>query len=108
MWLSLFPSAAIVIGVVAAVRMAEGKLRRVLLFSAGSVLLYLAAILYMFMTVPFLSSAKASYTLGLLPCFALLGAAGFDILIKDRYIGALSHALFACWAIAAFLSYFVI
>jgi uncharacterized membrane protein (GlpM family) len=108
MWLSLFPSAAIVIGVVATVRMAEGKLRRVLLFSAGSVLLYLAAILYMFITVPFLSSAKASYTLGLLPCFALLGAAGFDILIKNRYIGALSQALFACWAIAAFLSYFAI
>jgi hypothetical protein len=57
-------------------------MRRVLLFSAGSVLLYLVAIFSMFITVPFWSSAKASYALGPLPCFALLAAAGFDLLTK--------------------------
>lgn len=105
-WLSLFPSAALAIGVVAAVRMEAGKRRRVLLFSAGSVLLFLVAIFYMFITVPFWSSAKASYALGLLPCFALLAAAGFDLLTKHRVIGAISCALFGCWAVASYLCYF--
>ena len=41
-----------------------------------------AAILYMFLTVPFLSSAKATYSLGLIPCFVLIGTVGFEILTR--------------------------
>ncbi len=108
MWLALFPSAGILVGIGAALRMAAGKLRRILLMSAGSVLLYLSAILYIFITVPFLSSAKASYALGLLPCFALLAAAGFDVLTKNRYLEAASQALFACWAIGSYLCCFAL
>ncbi len=108
MWLSLLPTAAIVIGGIAAVRMETGKLRRVLLFSAGSVLLYLVAIFSMFITVPFWSSGKASYALGLLPCFALLAAAGFDRLAKNRVARSVSLAFFGLWAIASYLCYFAL
>jgi hypothetical protein len=77
-------------------------------FSVCSIGLYLAAIFYLFLTVPILSSAKATYTLGLIPCFALIGTAGFEILMRQRFLRAAVYGLFACWAVGSYLSYFAI
>jgi hypothetical protein len=106
-WLSLLPSAAIIIGIVVAIRSNEEPTRRILLFSITCVFTYLAAIFYLFLTVPILSSAKATYALGLIPCFALLAAAGFEVLTRLRLLRAVVHGLFACWAFFAYASYFV-
>ena len=106
-WLSLLPSTAIIIGVVVAFRSNEEPIRRMLLFSITCVCIYLAAIFYLFLTVPILSSAKATYALGLIPCFALLAAAGFEVLTRLRFLRAVVHGLFACWAVFAYASYIV-
>lgn len=105
-WLSLLPSAAIIIGIVVAIRSNEGPVR-ILLFSVTCVLIYLSAIFYLFLTVPILTSAKSTYALGLIPCFALLAAAGFEVLTRLRLLRAVVHGLFACWAFFAYASYFV-
>jgi hypothetical protein len=107
-WWSLLPSAAILTGFVVTARMKEGSLSRMLRFSVCSIAIYLAAIFYLFLTVPILSSAKATYALGLIPCFALVGTAGFEVLMRRRFVRAAIHGLFACWAFGSFASYFVI
>ncbi|OGP84912.1 MAG: hypothetical protein A2V87_02155 [Deltaproteobacteria bacterium RBG_16_58_17] len=107
-WLSLLPTAAIIIGVVVAFRKKEGPLRQMLFFSMTCLIVYLAAIFYLFLTVPILSSAKATYALGLTPCFALLVAAGFEVLTRWRFLRAAVYGLIACWAVGAYASYFVI
>ena len=107
-WLSLLPSAAIIIGGVVAFRNNEEPIRRILFFSITCVFIYLAAIFYLFLTVPILSSAKATYALGLIPCFALLSAAGFEVLTRVRFLRAAVYGLFACWAVFAYASYLVV
>jgi hypothetical protein len=105
-WLSLVPTAAILAGAAVALFQREGGAGRGLLrFSLGAVLIYLAAIFWIFLTVPILSSAKASYALGLVPCFALLAARGFEVLGRRRIARAALQGLFACWAAAAYGAY---
>lgn len=106
-WLSLLPSAAILIGLAAACRHPDEPLRRMLLFSLTATGLYMAAIFYHFLAVPVLGSAKASYALGLIPCFALLAARGFEIMTRMRYPRAVVHGLFACWILVAYAAYLV-
>ena len=61
-WLSLLPTAAIVIGsAIAVLRRKCDSQRKMLSFAFCSVLIYFAAIFYIFLTVPILSSAKATY-----------------------------------------------
>lgn len=107
-WLSLLPVTAILIGFVVTGRVKGGPLSRMLRFSACSIVFYLAAIFYMFLTVPILGSAKATYALGLIPCFALIGTAGFEVLARLRFLRAVVYGLFACWAVGSYLSYFAI
>jgi len=52
--LSLLPSAALAIGVIATLKKGDGALRQMLYFSVTSVILYLAALFYLFLTVPIL------------------------------------------------------
>jgi len=106
-WLSLLPSTAIVIGIAVAIRSHEKPIRRILFFSTTCIFIYLSAIFYLFLTVPILSTAKATYALGLIPCFALLATAGFEVLTRLRLLKAVVHGLFACWAFFAYASYFV-
>ena len=105
LYLSLFPTFAILGGFFAAIGAKSGALRRTLLFAAGSVALYMAAIFYMFMTVPILSSAKATYMLGITPCFALLAAAGIERFASRKYMRAATNGLLACWVVSSYLSY---
>jgi hypothetical protein len=104
--LSLVPSTAILLGFFAAWRVKDRLLCRMLRFSACNIALYLAAIFYLFLTVPFLSSAKSTYALGLIPCFALIGTAGFDIMTRLRFLRAVVYGFFACWAVGSYLSTF--
>jgi len=106
LYLSFFPMFAILGGFFAAITAKSGALRRVLLFAAGSVALYMAAIFYMFMTVPILSSAKATYMLGIIPCIALLAAAGIERFTGRKYLRAATNGLLACWVVSSYLSYF--
>ena len=51
---------------------------------------------------------KASYTLGLLPCYAILTADGAEPFLRNRIVRSVAIAAFACWGFAAYTAYFVI
>ena len=106
--LSLLPSAAILIGVIASVKKGDGALPPMLRFAVTCLILYLVALFYLFLKVPILTSVKATYASGLTPCFALLAAAGFEVLTRQRLLRAVVYGVLACWAVGSFASYFVV
>jgi len=107
-WLALPLTAALVVGIAAALLRPARSARNGLLFCAGTLGLYFAAMLYAFLTVPMYCVVKASYTLGLVPCYAVLIAAGYERLARWRLPRALLCAAVACWAVAVYLAYFVV
>ena len=107
-WLSLLPAAAIGIGVVASIKNPLRKERKILFFCTFCAGIYLSAILYLFLTVPIYSTGKATYALGLVPCFGVLCAQGFNIFTPKPLLKAMAYGIVACWALAAYSAYFVL
>lgn len=106
--LSLLPSAAITIGVIAALKKGDSLRVRMLRFSVACGILYLSALLYLFMAVPILTSVKSSYASGLTPCFALLAATGSEVLTRRRLLRGALYGFLACWGVCVYAAYFVI
>jgi succinate dehydrogenase hydrophobic anchor subunit len=107
-WLSIFPSALIIIGIIGALLNPERSLRKGQLFAVSCVAVYFLAIIYLFLIVPIYSAGKATYTLGLIPCYAVLFAYGFDILTRSALTKALLQGIIGCWGVNAFLTYWVV
>ena len=105
-WLALLPMAALAAGVVSA-PWHPPTARRGLVLAGGLVALYLTATLSLYLQVPIYAAAKATQLLGLTPCFAVLGAAGFGVLGSVRPLRPLLYGATACWACCAYLAYFV-
>jgi hypothetical protein len=107
-WFALLPSAAIAIGALASIVNPLREDKRVSFFCTLCVGIYLSAILYLFLTVPTYSTGKATYALGLIPCFAVLCAEGFNILTKRPFLKATVYGIVVCWAFAVYVTYFII
>lgn len=107
-WLSLLPTLAILIGAATAVFRPRAAARSGVSFAALSLAIYVAAMFLMFLQVPYFSVTKATYTAGLAPAYAVLAAAGFELLGRNRVLRALSEGLLASWAVAAYAAFFVI
>ena len=105
-WLALVPAAAMLVGVASA-PWRPVAVRRGLVLSAGLVALYLTATLSLYLQVPIYAAAKATQLLGLTPCFAVLGAAGYEVLGRARALRPLLYGATACWAFCAFFAYFI-
>jgi hypothetical protein len=97
----------ILFGFVRAVAMRKGT-RPGQLMSAYCIALFYSVLLSLYLAVPIYSTAKATYTVGLIPCYAILSVTGLDILAKNRYLGAALKALLICWAVTVYFSYFVV
>ena len=69
-------------------------------------LLYVAALVWLSLEVPTYSTLKASYTLGLLPCYGVLAAAGLGALPHRAWLRVPVTALLTAWAVFAYLAYF--
>jgi hypothetical protein len=106
--LALLPSIFILTGVISAWLNKETIYRNAVIFSAGTIALLVVAMIDVYMVRTAYSVTKAGYTLGLLPCYAILVAAGAEPFLRNKIIRSLAMALFACWAFAAYLAYFVI
>jgi hypothetical protein len=87
---------------------AGARSRNAVIFSIGSILLFLAVMMDLYIRLPIYSPAKSTYTLGLLPCYAILTAAGAEPFLRNKIIRSLSIAAFSCWAFAAYAAYLVI
>ncbi len=105
-WLALIPLVCIFAGFLTAWRHNVEASRNCLVFSAAAVILYLTAVLDLYMHVPVYSQVKASYTLGILPCYAILAGAGAEPLLRIRWLRAAFFAALSSWAVAAYAAYF--
>jgi len=107
-WLALVPMGLLFGSLVTCWRSEVRPARNALLFSVAALATYVAAIADLFVRLPVYSTAKATYTVGLLPCYGILAAAGAAPLLKYRYLRAAVFSAVACWAIAAYLAYFCV
>ncbi len=103
---SILPTTGIGIGMIASLRgfLSEQKS---LFFCTCCVIVYICAILYVCLTLPVYSTAKATYMLGITPCFAVLCARGLDVLMVSAVIRPVIYGLIACWGTSVYLAYFV-
>lgn len=106
--LALVPTAGLLMGILTTLRRPFDQAHRAQFFSVFCIGIYGAALLYLYLTVPIWSTAKATYTLGLTPCYAILCVIGLDFLSRDTLLRAMINACLACWAVAAYCSYFVL
>jgi hypothetical protein len=108
-WLGVVPSVALALGALRAVSAPGGGPPRqlALRIAAGSVALYMVAILYLHLTVPFYCIAKASYLAATTPLLAVLVAAGFGSIGRARWVRALAAGALACWAVNVVATYWV-
>jgi hypothetical protein len=107
-WLALLPSVIIMIGIISALLKSTRQRWPFLCYSVICVVIYISAILYLFLALPILSTAKATYALGITPCFAILCASGFEILTRRPMVKAIMFGGIACWAFASYAAYFVL
>jgi hypothetical protein len=106
--LALLPSLFILASVVLFLANKDIAYKNAILFSIIAITVFVVAMLDMYMICPLYSRTKASYTLGLLPCYAVLIAAGAEPFLRNRFVRSIVLALFACWAFAAYAAYFVV
>lgn len=107
-WPALLLSAAIAAGLARAVCCRDAALRHSLQLAAGSLLLYVAAFVLLWFKVPAFSQAKASYTLGLTPAYAVLCVAGLDLLSANRWLRSAAIAFVVSWCVLVYGAYFVV
>ena len=105
-WLAILPTAAILLGGLAAIRHPDANARHGMLFALSCIGIYFAAVFALFLQLPIYSTAKATYTLGIIPCYAVLGAAGFGLMMRNTFLRAAVYGGMACWALFAYLAYF--
>lgn len=106
-WLSIIPTMAILTGIYSALRNQRNTCQQALFFAACCIIIYVLAILYLYLTIPIYSIGKASYTLGLAPCYAVLSAGGFEMLTRRPLARATINGIIACWAVSVYSAYFV-
>lgn len=106
--LSLLPMLAILVGMATSFRHPDRSTRQILLFSTACVGIYMAAIFYLFLTLPIVSTTKASYMIGLLPCLAILFTGGVERFLRPPVVRAAVYGWMACWALFAFVSFYII
>jgi hypothetical protein len=107
-WLSLVPVVLLIGGCVAPLIRRNDEHRPVVLVVSACLLIYFAAVMYLFIMVPAYSSAKATYTLGLLPCYAIVIAAGCRPFIRRPLIGSALWGVTLLWAVSAYVSFFAV
>jgi hypothetical protein len=108
LWLSLLPTAALVVGAVATLAKPAKSAREGQLFALVCLITYFLAIVMMMLQVPSYSTLKATYALGALCCFAIVAAQGFDWLTRNRIGRGVVYGGMACWVFAVYAGYFVV
>jgi len=106
--LGLLPTFLILAGSVRVACRKRFDARAAALLSVVTLALFVAAIFDLYVRLPIYSTAKVTYTLGLLPCYAILMASGAEPLLESPRAGPVVKAGIACWACAAYVAYFVL
>jgi len=107
-WLALVPMGLLIAGALSPWQKELRSSRAALLLALATLAVYLAAMIDVYLRLPIYSTAKATYTLGLVPCYGVLVAAGAAPFMRFRLPRALIFSALACWAVAAYAAYFVV
>jgi hypothetical protein len=107
-WLAVLPTLLIGLGAITSLRRGNPEAGdRIVLFATLALAIYLAAIFFLYLDLPIYSTAKASYALGLLPCFGILMAQGWKTLLEGQaWLQRPAFALLSWWCVFAWLGYF--
>lgn len=106
--LALLPASGIIVGLLISLFRSFNTEYRGQLLAVFCILIYLIALIYVYLMVPIYSTAKATYTVGLTPCYAILCVTGLDLLLRNPVLRAVITAWIFCWAVAAYFSYLVL
>jgi len=106
--LALLPSAAMVLGAASTFTRSSRRRRTALVLVTASTAIYLAAVFDLYLMLPIYSTGKATYTVGLVVCYAILAATGLDLLTRRPILRPLVYGGVAAWAVSAYCSYFVV
>lgn len=104
--LSVLPSIAMVTGIGSSVREKVGRYNYIQLYLVSCFFIYLAALLYFSLKVPYYSAGKATYAMGIMPCFALLITFGIKSLTPGRISRAIITGLIVWWAVFSHIAFF--
>jgi hypothetical protein len=122
LWLSVFPMVAIIAGVVRCIVLTVRQVFKETptggsqkagqlatdQFAVFTICSFIGAVALQYLKNPMYSYGKSTYMLGLIPCFAMLGASGFDMLPDRRIMRSIAAGLLSCWAAIAFLTYWIV
>jgi hypothetical protein len=107
-WLSLVPTLALMVGGAVIVFRPKRSIATGELFALACLVTYLMAATYLTLRIPSFSTIKATYTMGVVPCYAIIAATGFERLTRLGAFRVLVAGAMAAWGFAAFAAYFVI
>lgn len=108
MWLSLAPTAGILLGIYGVCRTPRASAESGLLFVGACVGVYFAALVVHFLTNPAYCAVKSFYTVGMTSGYAVLGSRGLGILTRTNVSQYVMYGVLGCWALAAYLGCFVV
>ena len=106
--LALVPTATMLLGAIASLRLPRTRADRAGLLALLSLGVYVAAMLYFYLRVPNYSITKASYTAGLASCYGILAARGYAIADRSALACGMMWAGLVVWAVSAWASFFVV
>jgi 4-amino-4-deoxy-L-arabinose transferase-like glycosyltransferase len=78
------------------------------LFALTCMGIYFAALVWLYLTLPIYTTAKATYTIGITPCYAIMCVSGLDLIMRNRVMAAFVCAAIVCWGVAAYSAYVVL
>jgi hypothetical protein len=105
--LSVIPASAMLAGAGIAFRRTGRPESWPYTFLFLAIAVYLAALMHLNLSLPIFSTAKASYTMGLTPCYAVMAALGAGLFIRKKLVGSLFVAVLVTWGITTYLGFFV-
>jgi len=107
-WWSIIPSAGIIVGMVRSAFSAGKSKNLTMVFSSACIVMYFAAILYLYLLLPIYSTVKGTYTLGLLPCYAVICTYGLSHFMKNKLLKHFINLSIFLWAAYSYIGYFPI
>jgi len=104
-WLAVPVALAIIIGVI---KSSSEMNRRVHDIARISLVIYFIALLYFSLSVPIYCTAKATYTLGLLPFYGIFAVLGLQPFLTNKWLKGAVYGWITCFGVSAYCSYFIL
>lgn len=106
--LTIVPAIGLIAGFFRALLTPKKSIENCSLFSALVLAVYISAMIFHFIQVPFYSAVRATYLMGAISCMGVLIAYGLDMVLRYPLGKAFVYAGMASWAFAVYSAYFII